>query len=75
MSWILGISGVLCFIYFAAILIFSGPGTSFAFIWLAMALVLIGSLARPAAAAESDWLLSPTREAPAFTDTSENCGA
>ena len=36
---------------------------------LAMALVLIGSLARPAAAAESDWLLSPTREAPAFTDT------
>ena len=40
MSWILGISGVLCFIYFAAILIFSGPGTSFAFIWLAMALVL-----------------------------------
>ena len=36
---------------------------------LALALVLIGSLARPAAAAESDWLLSPTREAPAFTDT------
>ena len=36
---------------------------------LAMALVLIGSLARPAAAAESDCLLSPTREAPAFTDT------
>ena len=39
MSWILGISGVLCFIYFVAIMVFSGPGTSFAFIWLVLALV------------------------------------
>ena len=40
MSWILGISGVLCFIYFVVIMVFSGPGTSFAFIWLVLALVL-----------------------------------
>lgn len=39
MSWILGISGALCLIYFVAIMVFSGPGTSFAFIWLVMALV------------------------------------
>ena len=39
MSWILGICSVLCCVYFAAIMICSGPGTSFAFIWLVLALV------------------------------------
>ncbi len=40
MSWILGISSALCFIYFVVIMIYSGPGTSFAFIWLVLALCL-----------------------------------
>ncbi len=40
MGWILGISSMLCFGYFIMIMIYSGPGTSFAVIWLILALCL-----------------------------------
>lgn len=38
MSWILGICGVICFLYFLALMVFAGPGTSFVFIWLVLAI-------------------------------------